>query len=115
MIQRTSNALDPRSPPLMSSFGHLNNPETLGPPITGIIGTSAAMQEVYRITRRVARSNASVLLLGETGTGKELIANAIHQLSDRNGRPFVKVNCGALSESLLESEFFGHEIGRAHV
>jgi DNA-binding NtrC family response regulator len=95
----------------MSSFGHLNNPETLGPPITGIIGTSAAMQEVYRITRRVARSNASVLLLGETGTGKELIANAIHQLSDRNGRPFVKVNCGALSESLLESEFFGHVRG----
>ncbi|MDP6468637.1 MAG: sigma 54-interacting transcriptional regulator, partial [Pirellulaceae bacterium] len=54
------------------------------------------MQKVYRTTRRVARSNASVLLLGETGTGKELIANAIHQLSDRHGRPFVKVNCGAL-------------------
>lgn len=69
------------------------------------------MQEVYRITRRVARSNASVLLLGETGTGKELIANAIHQLSDRHGRPFVKVNCGALSESLLESELFGHVRG----
>lgn len=95
----------------MSSFGHLNNSDTLGPPITGIIGTSAAMQEVYRITRRVARSNASVLLLGETGTGKELIANAIHQLSERNGRPFVKVNCGALSESLLESELFGHVRG----
>ncbi len=95
----------------MSSFGHLNNSETLGPPITGIIGTGAAMQEVYRITRRVARSNASVLLLGETGTGKELIANAIHQLSDRHGRPFVKVNCGALSESLLESELFGHVRG----
>ncbi len=69
------------------------------------------MQEVYRTTRRVARSNASVLLLGETGTGKELIANAIHQLSERHGRPFVKVNCGALSESLLESELFGHVRG----
>ena len=69
------------------------------------------MQEVYRMTRRVARSNASVLLLGETGTGKELIATAIHRLSDRGSGPFVKVNCGALSESLLESELFGHVRG----
>ncbi len=69
------------------------------------------MEEVYRITRRVARTNASVLLLGETGTGKELIANAIHRLSLRSNGPFVKVNCGALSESLLESELFGHVRG----
>jgi transcriptional regulator with PAS, ATPase and Fis domain len=69
------------------------------------------MQDVYRLTRRVARSNASVLLLGETGTGKELIATAIHRLSDRGSGPFVKVNCGALSESLLESELFGHVRG----
>lgn len=69
------------------------------------------MQEVYRVTRRVARSNASVLLLGETGTGKELIATAVHRLSDRGGGPFVRVNCGALSESLLESELFGHVRG----
>jgi len=79
--------------------------------LPGVIGTSPAMQEVYRITRRVAMSNASVLLLGETGTGKEVIANAIHHLSNRNGGPFVKVNCGALSESLLESELFGHVRG----
>jgi DNA-binding NtrC family response regulator len=82
-----------------------------GPPIPGIIGSSPAMQEVYRLTRRVARSNASVLLLGETGTGKELIATAIHRLSNRATGPFVKVNCGALSESLLESELFGHVRG----
>jgi transcriptional regulator with PAS, ATPase and Fis domain len=82
-----------------------------GPPIPGIIGSSPAMEEVYRITRRVARSNASVLLLGETGTGKELIASAIHQLSNRASGPFVRVNCGALSESLLESELFGHVHG----
>ncbi|MFT5527942.1 MAG: transcriptional regulator with PAS, ATPase and Fis domain [Pirellulaceae bacterium] len=69
------------------------------------------MEEVYRTTRKVARSNASVLLLGETGTGKELIANAIHRLSNRGSNPFVKVNCGALSESLLESELFGHVRG----
>jgi DNA-binding NtrC family response regulator len=69
------------------------------------------MQAVYDTTRRVARSNASVLLLGETGTGKELIAGAVHQLSDRASGPFVKVNCGALSESLLESELFGHVRG----
>lgn len=69
------------------------------------------MQEVYNTTFRVARSNASVLLLGETGTGKELIAGAIHSLSDRSSGPFVKVNCGALSESLLESELFGHVRG----
>ncbi len=81
------------------------------PPITGLIGTSIAMQEVYALTRRVACSNASVLLVGETGTGKELIAKAIHTLSPRSTGPFVRVNCGALSESLLESELFGHVRG----
>ena len=69
------------------------------------------MDYVYRTIRRVARSNASVLLLGETGTGKELVATAIHRLSLRTGGPFVRVNCGALSESLLESELFGHVRG----
>ncbi|MFP6586566.1 MAG: sigma-54 dependent transcriptional regulator [Pirellulaceae bacterium] len=80
-------------------------------PLDGIIGTSLAMRKVYQLTRKVAKSDASVLLLGETGTGKELIANAIHQLSRRSNGPFVKVNCGALSESLLESELFGHVRG----
>jgi transcriptional regulator with PAS, ATPase and Fis domain len=80
-------------------------------PLPGIIGSSAAMSEVYCLTRQVARSRASVLLLGETGTGKELIAHAIHELSQRRNRPFVRVNCGALSESLLESELFGHVRG----
>jgi DNA-binding NtrC family response regulator len=82
-----------------------------GPPIAGIIGSSPAMEAVYRLTRKVAQTNASVLLLGETGTGKELIASAIHRLSGRSGAPFVRVNCGALSESLLESELFGHVRG----
>ncbi|OYP34049.1 sigma-54-dependent Fis family transcriptional regulator [Rhodopirellula sp. MGV] len=79
--------------------------------LPGIIGECAAMREVYRVTRRVAVSNASVLILGETGVGKELVAGAVHNLSHRSGRPFVRVNCGALSESLLESELFGHVRG----
>jgi DNA-binding NtrC family response regulator len=86
-------------------------PATPVEPLPGIIGSSKAMQEVYRLTRQVARSRASVLLLGETGTGKELIARAVHELSQRRNRPFVRVNCGALSESLLESELFGHVRG----
>jgi DNA-binding NtrC family response regulator len=85
--------------------------DSQAPPIRGLIGASPAMLEVYATTRRVAASNASVLLLGETGTGKELIAKAIHQLSSRGTGPFVRVNCGALSESLLESELFGHVRG----
>jgi len=76
--------------------------------IEGIIGNSVAMQAVYRVTRKVAPTSATVLLTGETGTGKELIARALHELSSRASGPFIRVNCGALSESLLESELFGH-------
>jgi DNA-binding NtrC family response regulator len=94
---------------LLQPGQHADDPSA--PPIRGLIGSSGAMQEVYATTRRVAASNASVLLLGETGTGKELIAKAIHELSPRGSGPFVRVNCGALSESLLESELFGHVRG----
>lgn len=69
------------------------------------------MREVYRMTRLVAPASTTVLLTGETGTGKELVARAIHELSARATAPFVRVNCGALSESLLESELFGHVRG----
>src|SRR6186713_640005 len=79
--------------------------------MTGMIGDSLPMREVYRLTRQVAGSQATVLLLGETGTGKELVAKAIHELSPRKTGPFIRVNCGALSESLLESELFGHVKG----
>ena len=79
--------------------------------LEGLIGNSPAMRDVYQMTRLSARSNSSVLLLGETGTGKELIASALHQLSDRASGPFVRVNCGALTESLLDSELFGHVRG----
>ena len=87
------------------------DPNETGPPIPGLIGSGPAMENVYRLTRQVARSNASVLLLGETGTGKELIAKAIHRLSPRGSGPFIRVNCGALAENLLESELFGHVRG----
>jgi DNA-binding NtrC family response regulator len=80
----------------------------LDDPSLQIIGASPAMEEVYQRTRLVAPSRASVLLIGETGTGKELIARAIHLFSPRADGPYIRVNCGALSESLLESELFGH-------
>ena len=79
--------------------------------IPGFVGNSPAMLEIYATIRRAAGSDASVLLLGETGTGKELVAAALHELSQRQAGPLVKVNCGALPESLLESELFGHVRG----
>jgi two-component system, NtrC family, response regulator AtoC len=79
--------------------------------LPGIIGRSQGLHEVVRITHQVAPSRACVLIVGETGTGKELIARAIHDLSPRCTGPYIRVNCGALTESLLESELFGHVKG----
>src|SRR6187399_116434 len=76
-----------------------------------IVGSSAALQKVLDVVKKVAKSNTTVLIRGETGTGKELIAGAIHHNSLRATRNFVKVNCAALPETLLESELFGHEKG----
>jgi DNA-binding NtrC family response regulator len=76
-----------------------------------IVGSSTALQRVLDIVKKVAKSNTTVLIRGETGTGKELIAGAIHHNSLRTSRNFVKVNCAALQENLLESELFGHEKG----
>jgi Nif-specific regulatory protein len=101
------------------------------PKVEGIVGESEPVKRVLATIAVVARSNSTVLLRGESGTGKELFARAIHDLSPRKHKPFVKLNCAALPESVLESELFGHEkgsftgavgqragrfeIGRAHV
>ncbi|MBI3596830.1 MAG: sigma-54-dependent Fis family transcriptional regulator [Nitrospirae bacterium] len=85
--------------------------ETIRMQFGRLIGSSPAMQQVYDLIQKVAPSTAPVLILGESGTGKELVAHAIHDTSPRAGRPFIAVNCGVLSEGLIESELFGHEKG----
>jgi Nif-specific regulatory protein len=82
-----------------------------GMTIKGIIGHSQPLQDVLDKVRRVAKSRSTIMLRGETGTGKEMIASAIHNLSPRKNGPFIKLNCAALPESVLESELFGHEKG----
>ena len=79
--------------------------------LEGIVGEAPELQAVYEVVKQAAPTKATVLVLGESGTGKELIAQALHELSQRKDKPFVKVACAALSETLLESELFGHERG----
>ena len=78
---------------------------------SNLVGTSGPMHQVYEQIAQVARTNTTVLLRGESGTGKELIAHAIHYNSLRSKKPFVKVSCGALPDTLIESELFGYEKG----
>jgi formate hydrogenlyase transcriptional activator len=94
-----------------SARGTLHNKEFCGRGMPRIIGTSAALQSVLGMVRMVAPTDSTVLIEGETGTGKELIARAVHDISSRCGRPFVKLNCAAIPLDLLESELFGHEKG----
>jgi formate hydrogenlyase transcriptional activator len=84
---------------------------TLGRGFEAIVGESSAVRAMLRDIRKVAGVETTVLLMGETGTGKELVARAIHEASPRQGRPMVKMNCGAIPQGLVESELFGHERG----
>src|SRR5947207_5353288 len=89
-----------------------------GDSLEGMLGTSPALQEVFGAIRKVETTNVPVLILGESGKGKEMAALAIHRRSARKSGPFVAINCGAIPENLLESELFGHEKGSftgAHV
>ena len=76
-----------------------------------LVGRSPSMRELYALIERVGPTEATVFLAGETGTGKDLVAAAIHEHSDRSGGPYLPVNCGAIAESLIGSELFGHERG----
>src|SRR5687768_10425182 len=96
---------------LRNELDYLRNERQENYDFDRIVGGSESLQRVLAVVRKVAKSNSTCLIRGETGTGKELIAGAIHHNSHRAGRNFVKVNCAALQENLLESELFGHEKG----
>jgi two-component system response regulator AtoC len=102
-----SAALEQRRPSTKALKLRAREPDRL----CELVGRSQPMQQLFRVVERAAESDATVLVTGESGTGKELIARAIHTLSRRRDRPFIAVNCAAISEQLLESELFGHERG----
>lgn len=88
-----------------------SNKESENDSVIGMIGTSVQMRDVYAKIHKVAPTNATVLINGETGTGKELVARALHQQSPRTGKPLINVNCAAIPDTLIEAELFGHEKG----
>src|SRR6202011_5425750 len=91
--------------------GAAHDPADRSEDANGIVGTSQVLQDALHQARIVAPTDSTVLIYGETGTGKELFAGLIHELSRRCGRPFIRLNCAAIPEGLLESELFGHEKG----
>ena len=100
----------PPAPPV-PSFGAVRSPTTAAPGWGGMIGSSSAMQRVYHAARLVARRDTGVLISGESGTGKDLVARVIHGASPRDKQPFVIINCAAIPEALLEAELFGYTKG----
>ena len=96
---------------LVNSALRLSQPPTKSASISGLIGESPAMQRLKTTIAKLARSQAPVYISGESGTGKELVARMIHEQGARSGQPFVPVNCGAIPQELMESEFFGHKKG----
>ncbi|HUQ30970.1 MAG TPA: sigma-54 dependent transcriptional regulator [Pyrinomonadaceae bacterium] len=109
LLQSVKNALRQRE--LFRENRHLRRELDRRYSFSEIIGTSPALQAVFRLVEKVAPTSTNILIQGESGTGKELIARAIHHNSPRADRPFVAVNCGAIPETLLESELFGHTKG----
>ena len=109
LLQTVKNALRQRE--LFRENRHLRRELDRQTGFTEIIGNSAALQTVFRLIEKVSATNANILIQGESGTGKELVARAIHRSGGRAAKPFVAVNCGALPETLLESELFGHVKG----
>jgi DNA-binding NtrC family response regulator len=106
ILQNAANLLDTRVE-LEVTRRKLRDAGSLG----SLVGPSKKMQEIFRLTEMVAPSTASVLITGASGTGKELVARTIHELSPRRPKPFVAINCAAIPETLIESEIFGHEKG----
>lgn len=107
VLETIKRALEHRHIARHAQTQHAEKPD----PRDTIIGQSAVMQEVYKLIGRVAASDATILITGESGTGKELVARTLHETSPRRSMPFVTVNCAALTETLLETELFGHEKG----
>ena len=112
-LQRLKAVLSrvPRSGELRAEIGALRDELRRMGHFGRLVGRSPAMQDVYDRIERVAPTEATVLLMGESGTGKEIVARTIHELSRRRKRPFLAINCGAISPSLIENEMFGHERG----
>ncbi len=112
LLNEELSALREQSGEMMAEEkGCVENENLCDPHFEGIVGRSAALQQVLREVEVVAPTDAGVMIQGETGTGKELIAQAIHNRSARRNQPFIKVNCAAIPSGLLESELFGHEKG----
>jgi DNA-binding NtrC family response regulator len=109
LLKLTKNALEIRD--LSITNQELREEVEAQQRISSIIGKSPVMRKIFDLVRKVAPTKASVLITGESGVGKELIADAVHNLSPRRDKPLIKVHCAALAESLLESELFGHEKG----